>query len=103
MRFKSSMTDGFQVFAVVGTNTVSFGINASKAARVGLLGFAVERLDLKKTKPEYLKGFKVFPWFKLPSGEKTPGEDIRVSTFDHPVQSLVWDDFTLEPESEYTY
>jgi phosphatidylserine/phosphatidylglycerophosphate/cardiolipin synthase-like enzyme len=103
MRFKSSITDGFQVFAVVGTNTVSFGINASKAARVGLLGFAVERLEPKKTKPEYLKGFKVFPWFKLPSGEKTPGEDIRVSTFDHPVQSLVWDDFTLEPESEYTY
>jgi phosphatidylserine/phosphatidylglycerophosphate/cardiolipin synthase-like enzyme len=103
MRFKSSITDGFQVFAVVGTNTASFGIDASEAARAGLLGFAVERLDPKKTKPEYLKGFKVFPWFKLPEDEQTPGKDVRVSTFDHPIQSFVWDDFTLEPESEYTY
>ena len=29
MRFKSKPTNGYQVFAVSGVNTISFGINAS--------------------------------------------------------------------------
>ena len=43
MRAKSGRIDGFQVYAVAGTNTVSFGVRASKAALKGLLGFAVQR------------------------------------------------------------
>jgi hypothetical protein len=31
------MVDGLRVFAVAGTNTVSFGISATPAARAGLL------------------------------------------------------------------
>jgi phosphatidylserine/phosphatidylglycerophosphate/cardiolipin synthase-like enzyme len=111
MRFKSNNTDGFQIFAVTGTNTVSFGITASNTARAGLLGFAVARLDPNKTTPEYQNGFKVFPWFTAPAtapakpatGTNTPNETIQVSTYDHPVQSFVWDDFTLEPASRYTF
>ncbi len=45
MRFKSPKSSGYQVFAVSGVNTISFGIEASAAARTGLLGFAVERID----------------------------------------------------------
>ncbi len=33
MRFKSPKTDGYQVFAVTGTNTVSFGIAFDDATR----------------------------------------------------------------------
>ena len=45
MRYQSTLTDGLQVFAVAGTNTVSFGIQVNQSARSGLLGFAIERID----------------------------------------------------------
>jgi hypothetical protein len=97
MRFKSHKTDGFQVFAVAGVNTVSFAITATDDAKAGLLGFAVERgLDGKNF--AFRRGFKVFKSV-LPQLD----QNTRVSTKDHPVQSFVWDDFTAEPASEYVY
>ena len=61
MRYKSKLRDGLQVYAVAGTNTVSFGIQADQAARSGLLGFAIERIDPAKNEHYYIHGFKVFP------------------------------------------
>ena len=45
MRFKSAKTDGCRVYAVTGTNTVSFGIDFEDAHTEGLLGFGIERID----------------------------------------------------------
>ncbi|MEP7011314.1 MAG: phospholipase D-like domain-containing protein [Acidobacteriota bacterium] len=98
MRFKSAKHGGFQVFAVSGINTISFAIQASEAARKGLLGFAVERLDPKEKQRYFMPGFKVFP-----SVIPHPDEETQVSTFEHPVQSLVWDDFTAKPGRRYEY
>ena len=86
------------MFAVAGTNTVSFGIDASETARPGLLGFAVERIDPAQNERYYVHGFKVFPSI-IPQ----PDETTYVSTCGHPIQSLVWDDFTTEPAHDYTY
>jgi phosphatidylserine/phosphatidylglycerophosphate/cardiolipin synthase-like enzyme len=83
---------------VAGTNTVSFGISADEAARSGLLGFAVERVDPAKDERYYVHGFKVFP-----SIVPQPDKDTYVTTYVHPIQSLVWDDFTAEPGHDYTY
>jgi hypothetical protein len=60
MRFKSEKTDGYQVFAVSGTNTISFGIDFKDADIKGLLGFAVERVDQQENQHYYMYGFKVF-------------------------------------------
>lgn len=98
MRFKSQKKDGFQVFAVAGVNTVSFGITATAAARKGLLGFAVEREDPARDRRFFMQGMKVFPSV-IPNPE--PGT--RVSTQEHPIQSFVWDDFTASDGSTYTY
>jgi phosphatidylserine/phosphatidylglycerophosphate/cardiolipin synthase-like enzyme len=98
MRSKSSETDGFQIFAVSGVNTISFAIKASDAARKGLLGFAVERFDPKEHQRYFMPGFKVFP-----SVIPHPNANTHVSTFDHPVQSFVWDDFTAKPNRDYKY
>lgn len=98
MRFKSAKAGGFQVFAVSGINTVSFAITATDTARQGLLGFAVERADPKENQRYFMYGFKVFP-----SVIPHPDKDTRVSTFDHPVQSFVWDDFTAKPDRSYQY
>src|SRR5947208_8695360 len=59
MRFKSEKVGGFQIFAVTGVNTVSFGIDAAAKAKKGLLGFAVERTD-PSGKSKTIRGFKVF-------------------------------------------
>lgn len=98
MRFKSSEQSGFQIFAVTGVNTVSFGVLATDSARTGLLGFAIERIDLKASERYFMTGMKVFP-----SVIPNPSESTRVSTYDHPIQSFVWDDFTTKSGQRYQY
>jgi len=98
MRFTSAVVGGIRVFAVTGTNTVSFGIDANAASRAGLLGFAVERIDPIEDERYFMTGFKVFP-----SVVPSPDASTVVSTFEHPIQSLVWDDFTGKPGRSYTY
>lgn len=98
MRFRSSKTGGYQVFAVTGVNTVSFAIDARGANTQGLLGFAVERIDPILKQRFYVAGFKVFRSL-IPQ----PDPHLTVSTFEHPVQSLVWDDFTARPGHRYEY
>lgn len=98
MRFKSSKVGGITVFAVTGVNTVSFGIVATQAARKGLLGFAVEREDKVENEKYWMFGYKVFK-----SVIPNPDETTQVTTYDHPVQSFVWDDFTAKDGRKYTY
>ena len=98
MRFKSEVVGGYQVFAVAGTNTVSFGIDFSAAETTGLLGFAVERVDPTENERYYMYGFKVFE-----SVVKQPGQQTTVRTYDQPVQSFVWDDFTAKDGRPYQY
>lgn len=98
MRFKSTKSGGFQIFAVSGVNTVSFAVTATDAARKDLLGFAVERYDPKEDERYFMPGYKVFK-----SVIPHPNELTQVSTFEHPIQSFVWDDFTGKPDREYEY
>ena len=98
MRFKSRKTNGYQVFAVSGINTVSFGIDFKDADTRGLLGFAVERSDPAEKEKYFMFGYKVFP-----SVIPNPDKETTVSTFDQPVQSFVWDDFTAKPGRTYEY
>ena len=98
MRYKSKRTQGYVVFAVTGVNTVSFAIDASKADTAGLLGFAVERVDPAADERYFMQGYKVFR-----SLIPYPEPNAAVSTFEHPVQSFVWDDFTAKPDTVYEY
>jgi phosphatidylserine/phosphatidylglycerophosphate/cardiolipin synthase-like enzyme len=98
MRFKSKKTDGYQIFAVSGTNTISFAIDFEDADIDGLLGFAVERIDPTENERYFVYGFKVFP-----SVIPTPDATTTVKTSDHPIQSFVWDDFTAKENREYEY
>jgi phosphatidylserine/phosphatidylglycerophosphate/cardiolipin synthase-like enzyme len=99
MRFKSTRTRGqYQVFAVTGTNTVSFGIDFEGVNTKGLLGFAVERIDKKEDQRFFTFGSKVFP-----SVVKKPDDKLIIKTNDHPIQSFVTDDFTAKPGRAYEY
>ncbi|MFA5072708.1 MAG: phospholipase D-like domain-containing protein [Nitrospirota bacterium] len=98
MRFKSPQIDGYVVYAVSGVNTISFAIDFENADTTGLLGFAVEREDHQSSERYFMRGFKIFKEL-IPH----PYPNMEVSTFDHPIQSFVWDDFTAKPEHSYTY
>jgi phosphatidylserine/phosphatidylglycerophosphate/cardiolipin synthase-like enzyme len=98
MRFRSRPAKAGQVYAVSGTNTVSFAIVASDLTKDGLLGFAVRRYDLDDGTDKWMAGFKVFRSL-IP--EPTP--ETHVSTYDHPVQSFSWDDFTALDGHRYRY
>jgi len=63
-----------------------------------LLGFAVERIDPAADERYTMPKFKVFK-----SVIPRPNQDTQVTTWDHPIQSLVWDDFTAKANHEYEY
>jgi len=98
MRAKSNLTGGYCIYAVSGTNSISFAIDFEKANTKGLLGFAVERINRYTGERKYMDGFKVFEELI-----KKPNENTVVSTYTHPVQSFVWDDFACYDHTVYTY
>jgi len=101
MRYKSSKIDGFKVYAVTGTNTVAFAIDCSIAKMKNLLGFHAEK-EYTKNNGQHVRvtvmGFKVF---KERVENPIPGG--LYSTYDNPIQSFVWEDFSAYPNSNYTY
>ena len=97
MRYRSRSVRGIRAYAVCGVNSTSFALTATEFARKGLLGFCVERAA-EGSPFQWLRGFKVFR-----SLVPDPKPNDEVSTYTHPIQSLVWDDFTLQPDTSYTY
>jgi phosphatidylserine/phosphatidylglycerophosphate/cardiolipin synthase-like enzyme len=100
MRFKSA-PGRFQLFAVTGTHTIAFAIDCNDNEMIDLLGFTVEKEYTKPT-GEHIKvtvmGFKVFK-----ERIENPVAGALYSTYDNPIQSFTWEDFTADPETKYTY
>lgn len=90
--------NGLSVQAISGTYTVLLGINAEESITKGLLGFAIHRTDHTENEQYYLKGFKTFE-----ETEPNPVPGVLYSTFEHPVQSFSWGDYTAKPDHQYTY
>lgn len=96
MRCKSEAVGGLQVFAVAGTNVVLFGIGASQPALIDVLGFSIRHRDHEATPWNWVEGYNVF-------NSIVPKPTTQVLTKDHPVQSLIWDDFYVEPGHTYDF
>ncbi|MCF8325609.1 MAG: hypothetical protein K9I84_11670 [Leadbetterella sp.] len=98
MRSKSNKIGGYVVYAVSGTNSISFAIDFREANTIGLLGFAVERINISTGERKYIDGYKVFE-------SVIPNPDINTvaNTYSHPVQSFVWDDFSCYDDTAYEY
>ncbi|MFZ1414383.1 MAG: phospholipase D-like domain-containing protein [Defluviicoccus sp.] len=89
---------GVSVHAVAGSYVVFLGFDVAEALRGDLLGFAVEREDITENERYFLRGLKVFK----ETGEGVPA-GVPVSTFEHPVQSFQWGDYTAKPSHDYVY
>jgi hypothetical protein len=72
-----------------------------EAKREGLLGFAIERSELKQgevIERYYLRGIKRF---KFKDEGLAPGTPVPTS--EHPIQSFQWGDYTAKPDTTYRY
>ncbi|WP_300484703.1 phospholipase D-like domain-containing protein [Flavobacterium sp.] len=97
MRVKSELTSGYIVYAVSGTNIVSFAIDSRLADTKGLLGFTIERINMKTGIRNYMESYKTFP----PSSDTVSNKSI--SSYDNPIQSFLWNDFTCDTATQYQY
>jgi phosphatidylserine/phosphatidylglycerophosphate/cardiolipin synthase-like enzyme len=89
---------GFDVRAVSGTHVVLLAIDATQAARKGLLGFALKRTDSAENQSYWLSGLKVF---REVVPQPLPGR--KYSSLEHPIQSFLWGDYTAKPGHKYTF
>lgn len=92
------------VRAISGLHVVTIAwdfVEGKEAKRDGLLGFAIERCELKNGKiveKYFLRGIKRFKYKDegVPPGTPMP-------TSEHPVQSFQWGDYTAKPKTTYTF
>jgi phosphatidylserine/phosphatidylglycerophosphate/cardiolipin synthase-like enzyme len=82
------------VHAVAGTHVVLLGLNASKGARRGLLGFTIEKKGPRGGFKPLRGGARAFDNY---DAEKF--SDSRTA----PIQSMLWGDYTVEPGRPYTF
>ena len=95
---KRASENGLTVTAVAGTSAVILSFDMNQNDTDGLLGFAIQREDHKENEKYYLKGFK---YFKETVENRVDGQ--LFSTFEHPIQSFLWEDFTVKANYDYTY
>jgi len=99
MRFRN-LRGNFKIYAVTGTNAAAFAIYCDKSSMKDLLGFAIEKEYYKegRKKRVTVSGFKVFRE-TMPN----PKPGAYYSTFEHPIQSFTWEDFSSYPGVKYKY
>jgi PLD-like domain len=92
-----NITNDLQVHAVAGTHTAVLSMDFRSRPQ-GLLGLAFERKDLATGRLTWLQGQKCF---RSVVPDPVPGQ--KYPTHLHPVQGLMWKDFTLQPGQRYRY
>ena len=93
-----STASGFvDVRAVSGTHVVFLACDMKEPDAKGLMGFAIQRVDLTEGETVWLRGNKTFPSIRPSNGF----ED--ASSHDHPFQAFQWADYTAKPGYQYQY
>lgn len=98
MRVRNKNAKGISVHAISGTYVVMLAFNAPQPAVKNLVGFGIHRKDHTENEAYWLKGFKTF---EATEPEPAPGR--LYSTYEHPVQSFNWSDYTAKADHKYTY
>lgn len=93
---QTANADGISVKAYAGTSGVLLAMNVTEQRRVGLLGFALKRIDGRSGKREWLLGSLPFPHMKVP-----PGTPLRTNIA--PIQKFRWSDYRVYPSTGYEY
>ncbi len=108
MRVVAAQGD-FRVKAIAGTHTVLIALDCLEARRHGLLGFAFRReaVGTVDASPKWLRSLKVFRSIVPdPLKERDPTDPMkpkRFSSWEHPIQSFLWGDYTARPDTRYRF
>ncbi len=108
MRVTKTQGD-FKAKAIAGTRAILIALDCPEACRHGLMGFAFRRevAGATDTKTKWLRSLKVFksvvPDPKNARDPKDPSKPKRFSTWEHPIQSFLWGDYTAEPNTLYRF
>jgi phosphatidylserine/phosphatidylglycerophosphate/cardiolipin synthase-like enzyme len=92
----SNQQGALRLHAIAGTRVVLAAIDIDADRRAGLMGFAFKRERVGGPAGDWLKGLKVFR-----KNAPNPEPNAQYSTFDNPIQSFLWSDFTARPDTEY--
>jgi len=85
------------VRAIGGTYVVFLAFDMKEADAQGLMGFAIQRIDLTENETIWLRGNKTFPSVRPSTGI----ED--ASSHEHPFQAFQWADYAAKPGYTYRY
>ncbi len=88
-------SDGVSVKAYAGTSGVILAFDVAEEGREGLLGFAIERSGGNRPH-RWLSGALSFPGV-----QRKPG--VFATTETAPIQKFRWSDYTVFPDTTYTY
>lgn len=97
MRTEIITNAGLSARAIAGSHTVLLALDATPQARQGLRGFAIRR-QVGSGAPRWLRGLKVFE-----SVTPDPVRGQSHSSREHPIQSLIWSDYTAKPGTAYVF
>jgi len=85
------------VRAIAGTRVILLALNCLKDQTKDLMGFAIKRAVAgSSATTNWLKGIKVFK-----SLDPHPQKGGQYSTYENPIQSFLWSDYTASPDTEY--
>src|SRR3954469_17726929 len=99
----------FRAKAISGTHVVLIALDCNHKAHAGLMGFAFKRevVGGPARETKWLNAQKVFKSIVPdPKAERDPADPTqprRYSTFEHPIQSFLWGDYTAEPDTTYKF
>lgn len=93
---KKSTTGALTVRAIAGTHVVVLGMSVDAEARKGLMGFAIERLDMETGEKRHLPNFLLFK-------DNDKGARSNHSSARNPIQAFQWSDYTALPGRRYIF
>jgi phosphatidylserine/phosphatidylglycerophosphate/cardiolipin synthase-like enzyme len=94
---KKSTSGSLTVRAIAGTHVVVLGMSVEADARKGLMGFAIERIDMETGEKRYLPNFLLFK--ENDKGSANPNH----SSERNPIQAFQWCDYTAQPGRKYIF
>ena len=89
---------GISIRGIAGNHVILMALNCAEEKLNGLMGFAFKRETVGGPPTDWLNGLKVF---KELSPDPSPGSEY--STFENPIQSFLWSDYTVQPDTEYKF
>jgi phosphatidylserine/phosphatidylglycerophosphate/cardiolipin synthase-like enzyme len=103
---ESSSAEKFRVRAFAGTRAILIAIDCPEQRRIGLLGFAFQR-GVSGGQTKFLRSKKVFqsvvPDPKNARDPDDPDNPRRYYTDAFPIQSFLWGDYAVEPDTLYRF